>query len=133
MFGFDRFFSYGALLPCASLKAGSTFQFLLFAAVLCLTDLLHPVDDLTVERFLNGDVRHRARWHCAVPMFFVRREPDHVARPDFLDRSAFALRPSQTGDDDQRLTEWMRMPGSARTRLESDARATNARWGRCLE
>jgi len=101
-------------------------QFLPFAAVLRLTHLLHPVDDLAVERFLNGDVRHRARWHCAVPMFFVRRKPDHVARPDFLDRSAFALRPSQTGCDDQGLTEWMRMPGSARTRLERDAGATNA-------
>src|SRR5947208_16742410 len=110
-------------------KNEPTFQLLLFAAVLCLTHLLHPVDDLAVvERFLNGDVRHSARWHCAVPMFFVRREPDHVARPDFFDRSAFALRPSQTGCDDQRLTEWMRMPGSARTRLERDACTTNAGW-----
>src|SRR5215471_10323629 len=106
---------------------------LLFAAVLCLTHLLHPVDDLPVERFLNGDMRHRGRWHCAVPMFFVRRKPDHVAWPDFLDRTAFALCPSQTGGDDQRLTEWMCMPGGAGARLERDARATNARWIRRLE
>jgi len=108
-------------------------EFLSFTAVLCLTHLLHPVDDLAVERFLNGDVRHRARWHCAVPMFFVSREPDHVARPDFLNRSTFALRPSQTGRDDQGLTEWMRMPRSARTRLERDVGATNACRVRRLE
>jgi hypothetical protein len=42
-------------------------------------------------------------------------------------------RPSQTGYDDQRLTEWMRMPGSARTRLERDAGATNACRVRRLE
>jgi hypothetical protein len=66
-------------------------------------------------------------------MFFVRWKPDHVARPDFLDRTAFALSPSQTGGDDQRLTEWMCMPGGAGAWLERDGRATNARWVRRLE
>ena len=60
-------------------------------------------------------------------MLFVRRKPDDIARPDFLDRPAFALRPTKAGGNNQRLTEWMRMPGGARTGLERDARATNTR------
>jgi len=91
------------------------------------------VDDLAAERFLNGDVRHRGRWRSAVPMLLVRRKPDHVARPDFFDRTTLALRPAEPGGDDQRLTERMRMPGGASTRLERDACATNARRFRRFE
>jgi hypothetical protein len=60
-------------------------------------------------------------------MLLTGRKPDHIARPNFLDRTALTLRPAESGGDDQRLTEWMRMPGSARTRLERDACATNTR------
>src|SRR4029077_10398722 len=63
----------------------------------------------------------------AVPMLLTRGKPDHIAWPDFLDRATLALRPAQSRRNDQRLTEWMRMPGSARTRLESHAGATNTR------
>jgi len=56
---------------------------------------------------------HCGRRRGAVPMLLVRRKPDYIARPDFLDRSALALRPPNARRDDQRLTEWMRMPGGA--------------------
>src|SRR5213082_3078270 len=46
---------------------------------------------------------------------------------------ALALNPAKTGRDNQRLTEWMCMPGSASTRLEGDACATNASRFGCLE
>jgi hypothetical protein len=36
-----------------------------------------------------------------------------------------ALRPAEAGDNDQCLTEWMRMPRGPRTRLERDACTTN--------
>jgi hypothetical protein len=85
---------------------------------LFLADLFHPFDRLAVQRLPNGDVRHRDRRRCAVLMLLVRRKPDHVARPDFLDRSALALRPPKARRDDQRLTERMSMPGGASTRLE---------------
>src|SRR5437667_9500643 len=62
-----------------------------------------------------------------MPVFFTRREPDYIAWPDFLDRSAFALRPPKAGHDDQRLTKRMRMPCGTSTRLESDPRAANTR------
>jgi hypothetical protein len=65
--------------------------FLFPGAVLFVGDLLHPVDDLAVEFFLNGDMRHGGGGRSAVPVFFAGREPHNVAGPDLLDRSAFAL------------------------------------------
>src|SRR5205823_4902118 len=54
-------------------------------------------------------------------------------RPNFLDRATPTLRPSKAGRDNQRLTEWMRMPGGASTRLERDACASHACRIGCLE
>ena len=105
----------------------------LASAILLITDVFHPIDHLAVERFLNGNVRHRRRRRSAMPMFFVRRKPDDIAWPNFFDWAAPTLNPSKAGCDDQRLTEWMRMPGGASPRLERDACATNACRFRCLE
>src|ERR1700742_1596547 len=85
------------------------------SSILLVRHFFHPIDDFTVERFLNGNVCHRGCGRGAMPMLLVRRKPDHVAWPDFFDRSALALRPSQTRRDDQRLTQWMRMPSGACT------------------
>src|SRR5439155_2366099 len=85
------------------------FYFLL-SPVLPRSNVLHPIDDFPVQRFLNGNVSHRSRQCRPVPMLFVRRKPDDIARPDFLDRPAPTLRPSKARRDDQRLTEWMCMP-----------------------
>src|SRR5437899_10892254 len=76
---------------------------------------------------------HRGRRRSAVPMLLTRRKPDYIAWPDFLDRCAPTLRPTKARRDDQRLPEWMRMPGGARTRLECDARAANPRRLRRLK
>src|SRR4029077_17158209 len=76
---------------------------------------------------------HRCRRGRAMPMLLTGRKPDHIARPNFLDRTALTLRPAEAGRDHQRLTEGMRMPGRARTRLERDACATNTRWFGWLE
>ena len=64
------------------------------APILLVADLFHPVDDLAVQRFLNGDMRHCRRRRGAVPVLLAGRKPDHVAWPDFLDRPAPALRPA---------------------------------------
>lgn len=45
-------------------------------AILVVADLFHPVHDLAVEIFLNGDMRHRCGWRRATPMLLTRREPD---------------------------------------------------------
>ena len=65
-------------------------------AVLVVADLFHPIDRLAVELFLNGNVRHGRGWRGAMPMLLARREPDHVTRPDFLDRAAPALHPDRS-------------------------------------
>src|SRR5438876_6076530 len=105
----------------------------LASAILLITDVFHPIDHLAVERFLNGDMRHCRRRRSAMPMFFARREPYYIARPNFLNRAAPTLNPPKAGRDDQRLTEWMCMPGGAGTRLERDACTTNTRRFGCLE
>jgi hypothetical protein len=57
-----------------------------------------------------------------MPMLFTGRKPDHIARPDFLDRSAVPLNPAATGGNDQSLAErvlcqTVRAPGSNVTLL----------------
>jgi hypothetical protein len=95
-------------------------------SVLFVGDLLHPVGAFAVEQFDDGDVGHGRGRRRAVPMLFARWEPDDIARTDFLDRPAFALHPAGTGGDDQRLAQRVRVPRSARARLEGDAGAKPA-------
>src|SRR5438874_13040179 len=102
-------------------------------AVLLIGHVLHPVDNLAVERFLNGDMNHRGRRCGAVPVFLAGRKPHHVARSDFFDRAAPALNPPQAGYDDQSLAERMRVPRSSRAWLESDAGAAPVRRLRGFE
>src|SRR5438309_11881082 len=66
----------------------------LASAILLITDLLHPIDNFSIERFLDCNVCHRGRRRRAVPMLLVRLKPDHIARPNFLNRSAPTLRPA---------------------------------------
>src|SRR4051812_27794631 len=99
-------------MPNSSLRLAAT-------VVLLVRDLLQPLDVLAVKRFLNRDVRHCSRRCRAVPVFMTRRAPDHIARADLDARLAFALRPPASRRDEQRLTERMRMPRSARSRFKS--------------
>jgi len=101
--------------------------------VLLVTDLFHPVDNLAVELFLNGDVRHGRGWRGPMPVLLAGREPDHITGPDLFDRSAFVLDPSAASRNDESLTEWMRMPCSPRTRLESYAGTLNECRIGCLK
>src|SRR5207248_3059417 len=100
----------------------SACQFSAFSLILFIRNLFHPVDRLAVQRFLNSDMSHRGRRCRAVPMLLAGCKPDHITWPNFLDRAALALHPAEAGRDDQRLAEWMGMPGGAGTRLERDAR-----------
>ena len=105
----------------------------LASAILLIADVFHPLNDFSIQSLLNGYMRHRRSRTCAMPMLLTRRKPDHIARPNFLDRTALALNPPKTRRDDQRLTEWMCMPGGVSTRLERDTCATHTcRFG-CLE
>jgi len=123
---YPRRFTFYVAHPIRSIQRFS-FQLSAFPLVLFVADFFHPIDRFAVQRFLNRDMSHRGRRRSAMPMLFTGRKPDHIAWPDFLDRAASALRPTKTGRNDQRLTEWMRMPGGASTRLERDVCATHAR------
>src|SRR3954454_1667646 len=93
--------------------------------VLLVTDLFHPVDGLAVERFGDRDVCHRRGGSGPVPVLLARLEPDHVARPDHLDRTTLTLHPAAAEGDDQRLPERVRVPRGARAGLEGDDRAAD--------
>src|SRR5437016_10077114 len=102
--------------------------------VLLVGDLLHPVDNLAVEPLLYGDMCHGRGGQCAMPMLFARRAPDHVAGPDDPDRAAPALHEAAARRDDERLTERMRVPITARAWLERYVGAARAcRSGRLEE
>ena len=62
-----------------------------------------------------------------MPMFLARREDHDVARTNFLDRPALALRPAAARRDDEDLTKRVRMPGRARAGLERDCIAGRTR------
>src|SRR5205807_3569521 len=88
--------------------------------VLLVTDLLQPVDRLAVELLLNGDVRHGRGRRGAVPVLLARREPDHVPRPDLLDRASPTLHAPAASHHDQSLTQRVGVPCGARAGLERD-------------
>ena len=49
------------------------------SVVLFVRDLFHPVNDLSVDGFLNSDMCHRDSRACAMPMLLIRLEPDLLA------------------------------------------------------
>src|SRR6266480_2287064 len=108
-------------------------SFFAWTVVLLVADLLHPVNDLAVQLFLDGDVSHRGGRRGAMPVLFARRTPDDVARPDDLDRATPALHEAAAGRHDQRLAQRVRVPIAARTGLERDVSAARARRSRRLE
>jgi hypothetical protein len=83
---------YNSLAKKAHLKGPGDFKEVRSPAVLVVADLSDPLDELAVELFLDGNVRHGRGCRSAVPMLLTWREPDHVARSDFLDRASPALR-----------------------------------------
>src|SRR5579863_2843124 len=91
--------------------------------VLFVSYFLQPFDVLAVQRLLDRDVGHGGGGRCPVPMFLSRRASNDVARPDYLFGLAPALRPTETGGDDQGLPARVGMPRGAGTGLESHAGA----------
>ena len=75
------------------------------APILFVADLFHPVDDLSIERFLNRDMRYSHGGCDAVPVLLVRWKPHHVAGTNLFEHTAFALHPAATRGDNQSLTQ----------------------------
>src|SRR5271166_237996 len=102
-------------------------------AILFVAHVFQPIDDLTVELFLDGDMRHGRGRRGTVPMLLARREPDHVTGMDFLDRAALPLDPAATGDDDEGLPQRVGVPRRPGRGLERDAGTGRACWSLWLE
>src|SRR5438445_6024187 len=117
------------------MKYASTLSWSLSRSVLRLfvADLFHPVGGLAVELLLNRDVRHGRGCRGAVPMFLTRGEPDHVTRPNFLDRATPALCQAAAGCHDESLAERVGVPCCPSAALEGDTGADGARRSVCLE
>src|ERR1700756_4034622 len=56
-----------------------------------------------------------------MPVLLARRNPDHVAGLDFLDRLALGLKAADARDHVERLSERMGVPRGPRARLEAEA------------
>jgi hypothetical protein len=96
-------------------------------SVFLLADLFHPINVLTFERLLNGDMRQLVGRGSAVPMFHAWWRPYDVTLLDLLLYTALLLNPAGARRDDQDLSERMGMPCGARTRFERDTAAGHPR------
>src|SRR2546423_11675329 len=101
--------------------------------VLLIADMLHPVNDLSVELLLDRKVSHAGNRRGSVPVLFTGRKPDHIAGANLLDWTACALHPATACGHDKSLSQWMSVPSGPRTRLERHASALNKRRIRRLE
>src|SRR5947207_15492814 len=95
--------------------------------VLFVADLLHPVDDLAVEVFLDCDVSHGGGRRRAMPVLLARRAPDDVARSNHSDWTTPALHEPAAGRDDQGLTQRLCVPFGQWAWLERYAGSARAR------
>src|ERR1700730_2110486 len=88
------------------------------SAILFVADLFHPIENFTVALFLNGDVSHGRGRRSPMPVLLAGREPDHITRPDLLDRTSPPLCQAAASRDDEGLTERMRVPSGTCTWLK---------------
>jgi hypothetical protein len=94
--------------------------------------MFQPRDRNTIQRFLDGDMRHRAISTRAVPVTLPRVENDDIARGDSFDRTTIALNPAKAIGDEEKLAKRMRMPSGTSTRGKLDIRTAGAGWLSCL-
>jgi hypothetical protein len=90
--------------------------------------MFQPCDRNTIQRFLDGNMRHRAISTRAVPVTLPRLKNDDIASGDFLDWTAIALNPAKAIGDDEELAKRMCMPSGTSTRGKLDLCTAGAGW-----
>ena len=110
-----------------STQIGNLFPLTRTLAVLLVAHMLHPIDVLAIEFFLNGNVRHSRCRSRTMPMLLARCKPDHIAWPDLFDSAVPALCQATARGDDQRLSERVRMPRRACAGFKGNAGTDDAR------
>jgi len=93
--------------------------------VLFIADFFQPGHWTAIERFRYGDMCHGIVGSRAVPMFDVHRDPDNIALIHFFNLSAPFLKPTPALGNDERLTQWVRMPGSTGAGFKRDGGAAD--------
>jgi hypothetical protein len=90
--------------------------------------MFQPRDRDTIQRFLDGDMRHRAIGTRSVPVALPWLENDDIARGDSFDWTAIALNPAKAIGDEEKLAKRMRMPSGTSTRGKLDLCTAGAGW-----
>ena len=98
-----------------------------------IANFFQPIDRFAIKRLLNGDMRHRGFLCCAVPVFFAWREPDDIARMNFLNWAALALRPTAPRGNEEGLAERMCVPSGAGAGFKGNTGASHSRRSACLQ
>ena len=73
-------------------------------------------------------MRHWAVRARAVPVPLIWLKDDDIPGFNWLNRTAISLNPAETSGDDERLPQWMRMPGGPRAGRKHDLRTPDAGW-----
>jgi hypothetical protein len=94
--------------------------------------MFQPRDRNTIQRFLDGNVRHRAISTRSVPVTLPRLKNDNIARGDSFNRTAIALNPAKAIGDDEELAKRMCMPSGASAGGKHNICAASASWLSCL-
>jgi hypothetical protein len=90
--------------------------------------MFQPRDRNTIQRFLDGNMRHRAISTRSVPVTLPRLKNDDIARGDSFNRTAIALNPAKAIGDDEELAKRMCMPSGTSASGKYDICAAGAGW-----
>src|SRR5205085_8042808 len=101
--------------------------------VLLVADVLEPGHMIAVEVLLHGNMHHVGVRPRAVPVLFLRCNPDRIARANLAHRTAPQLDTPEAREDMQGLTERVGVPCGSRTRLKAHPRGSDAGRCRCLD
>jgi hypothetical protein len=90
--------------------------------------MFQPRDPNTIQRFLDGNMRHRAISTRSVPVPLPWVENDDIARGDSFNRTAIALNPAKAIGDDEELAKRMCMPSGTSASGKLDICTAGAGW-----
>jgi hypothetical protein len=90
--------------------------------------MFQPSDRNTIQRFLDGDMRHRAVGTRSVPVALPWVENDDIPGGDSFNRTTIALNPAKAIGDEEKLAKRMRMPSGTSTRGKHNICAASAGW-----
>jgi hypothetical protein len=90
--------------------------------------MFQPRDRDSIQRFLDGDMRHRAIGTRSVPVALPWVENDDIPGGDSFNRTAIALNPAKAIGDEEKLAKRMRMPSGTSTRGKLDLCTAGAGW-----